>query len=124
MTAVTGSEFKGIRPASGALWVTGWHCLKSETATTEYLVESDGVDPRKISVGKKKRRILDALINAPMYCASPVRLSHYIMLLREENGLDIETEWFRNDPRTGRERFGVYVLKDKVTRIDRKGGQS
>ncbi len=117
MTVITGTESK-TRPAPGTLWVTGWHSLKSETAIAAFLVESEGADPRTIHVGKNKRRIVEALINNPMYCASPCRLSHYVMELREEQGLNIETEWYSNDPKTGRERYGVYVLKDKVTRID------
>ncbi|MBO9432568.1 hypothetical protein J7394_00015 [Ruegeria sp. R13_0] len=120
MAVHTGSEFKSERPPAGTLWVTGWHCLKSKLGTSEYLVESEGAEPRSILIGKNKKRILEALIDGPMYCASPCRLSHYIMLLRDDHGINIETEWFSNDPRTGRERFGIYVLKDKVTRIDRQ----
>ncbi|WP_170766480.1 hypothetical protein [Ruegeria lacuscaerulensis] len=124
MTAFTGSELKLDRPEAGTLWVTGWHCLKSETGMGEYLVESEGADPRTLHVSKNKRRVLEALIKGPMYCASPCRLSHYVQMLRDEQGLNIETEWYSNDARTGRERFGVYVLKDKVTLIDSQGVRS
>ena len=90
MTTITGSEFKMKRPAAGTLWVTGWHCLKSETGVAKFSVENDSADPRAIHVSRNKRRVLEALISGPMYCASPCRLSHYVQLLRDEHGLDIE----------------------------------
>ncbi|WP_216825754.1 hypothetical protein [Ruegeria sp. EL01] len=51
-------------------------------------------------------------------------MSHFIMGLREVQGLNIETERFSNDPATGRETYGIYKLLDNVTPVGGQGVRS
>ncbi|WP_171172692.1 hypothetical protein [Ruegeria sp. HKCCA0370] len=103
-----------------ALWVTAWRDLSPDTEPAEYRVTGESSETRNIWVSKKKRRMLDSLIDGPVHCASPCSLSHFVMGLRDEQGPNIKTIRFDNDPKAGRSRFGVYSLLDSVTRI---GGQ-
>ncbi len=104
-----------------ALWVTTWRDLPCKTEPAQYTVTDEAGETRKIRVSKNKRRIIDALVDGPVHCASPCRLSHFVMGLREEQGLNIETVWFDQDPKAGRARFGIYKLLDQVTRIEERG---
>lgn len=104
-----------------ALWVTTWRDLPNQMSAAQYLVTNEVGETRKIWVSKNKRRIVDALIDGPVHCASPCRLSHFVMGLRDEQGLNIKTVWFDNDPKAGRSRFGIYNLLDQVTRIEGRG---
>ncbi|MEX0328425.1 MAG: hypothetical protein AB3N07_06845 [Ruegeria sp.] len=104
-----------------ALWVTAWRDLPNQTVPAQYLVTDEAGETRNICVSKNKRRIVDALVDGPVHCASPCRLSHFVMGLREEQGLNIETVWFDQDPKAGRSRFGIYNLLDQVTRIEERG---
>lgn len=105
-----------------ALWVTKWRDLPPQTEPAEYQVTTEAGEIRQFWVSKNKRRLVDALIDGPVHCASPCRLSHFVMGLREDQGLNIETVWFDNDPKAGRTRCGIYKLLDSVTRID--GGEA
>lgn len=125
MTAFTGSKSNEDRPQRNTRRVLGWINLSNRTEPAEFEFTTPDGKCKTFWASKNKRRILEALILAPMYCASPCRLSHYVQLMRDELGEDfIETKWYSNDPATGRERFGVYALKYKVTRIVRQAVQS
>ncbi len=104
-----------------ALGVTTWRDLPHKTAPAQYTVIDEAGETRKIWVSKNKRRIIDALVDGPVHCASPCRLSHFVMGLREEQGLNIETVWFDQDPKAGHARFGIYTLLDQVIRIEERG---
>ncbi len=104
-----------------ALWVTTRRDLPHQTAPAQYTVIDMVGETRKIWVSRNKRRIIDALIDGPAHCASPCRLSNFVMGLREEQGFNIETVWFDQDPKAGRARFGIYNLLDQVTRIEGRG---
>lgn len=72
------------------------------------------------SVSKGNRVILDALLQRPLYCASPVRISDNVGILRNDYGVPIRLEMYDNDKATGRARFGVYFIGDGVRRIERR----
>lgn len=107
-----------------ALWVTAWRDLPPQTEPAQYQVTDCAGETRKIWVSKNKRRIVDALIDGPVHCASPCRLSHFVMGLREDQGLNIETVRFDKDPKAGRSHCGIYQLLDTVTRVDGQAVQS
>ena len=125
MTAKTSSEFTKGRPSRNTRRVLGWINLPNRNDPAEFEFVTDDGKRRTFWASKNKRRILEALMLDPMYCASPCRLSHYVQLMRDELGKDfIETKWYDNDPATGRERFGVYTLGYKVCRVNRQGVRS
>ncbi|WP_336042569.1 hypothetical protein [Pseudooceanicola nanhaiensis] len=70
-----------------------------------------------VYIGNKRQRVLEGLMRSPLYAASYVRLSDHVDHLKR-SGFDIETLMFRNDPETGRDTYGVYILRSRVTRID------
>ena len=68
------------------------------------------------------RIILDALLKQPVYCASPVRSSDRVCILRHEYGVPITKEMYENDAATDRAKFGVYFLDAHIVRLDGDGG--
>ena len=60
-----------------------WRDLPAQTAPAQYSVTNEAGDTRLIWVSKNKRRIVDALIDSPIHCASPCRLSHFVMGLKQ-----------------------------------------
>jgi hypothetical protein len=75
-----------------------------------------------ITLAKGNRIILDALLMQPVYCASPVRISDRVCILRHEYSVQIKKEMFKNDAATDRAKFGVYFLDGCVERLDDNGG--
>jgi hypothetical protein len=65
---------------------------------------------------------LDALIIQPVYCASPVRISDRVCILKRDYRVPITKEMFENDAATDRTKFGVYFLNCRVERITENGG--
>ena len=113
-----------LKPPKNTRRVSRWADLPDCREPAEYLVTDQSGNTRSIWVSKHKRQILEALMRAPMFCASICRLSHFIMGLREVQGLNIETERFSNDPATGRETYGIYKLLDNVTPVGGQGVRS
>jgi hypothetical protein len=60
--------------------------------------------------------VLDALLKQPVFCASPVRISDRVCILRHEYSVPIIKEMYENDAATDRAKFGVYFLGGKVER--------
>ncbi|WP_073333838.1 hypothetical protein [Wenxinia saemankumensis] len=71
----------------------------------------DGDKARHAVLSKRNRQVLDALRQGPVYCASPVRLSDKVLILKRDYGLDIETIRIDGDEEG---RFGVYRLVSAV----------
>ena len=66
---------------------------------------------------KRQRQIMDLLIAGPVYCASPVRISDVVHILKRETGLAVETEFYPGDSETGAGTYGVYFLTSRVRRL-------
>jgi hypothetical protein len=67
---------------------------------------------------KRRRQILELLMRGPVFCASTVRISDVVFVLKTKNGVDVKTECFPGDDMAGAGRFGVYYLHSSVARID------
>lgn len=91
--------------------------LPQDRRPATYTIANAGSDPINLTLDKRQRQVLDALMIGPVYSASPVRISDMVLLLREA-GVDIETLRFDGDPGTGAGRFGIYVLRSAVARSD------
>ena len=79
-----------------------------------YILARGGGAETKISVMKRKRQVLDLLMQGPVYCASPVRISDVVHILKRDTGLEVETKFFPGDPVVGSGNYGVYILKTDV----------
>lgn len=73
----------------------------------------DSGEEHYIILSKRDRQVLQAIIEGPVYCASPIRLSDSVLRLRRDHGVPIETETFTE--RDGEVlTFGVYFLTANV----------
>lgn len=79
------------------------------------LIENDEAAPFVEMFSKRKLQVLETFEKSPLYCASPVRLSDVVMILKRDHGVDIVTTYHTEvgvpDPAT----FGVYALKSRIS---------
>ncbi len=118
MTKFVRNFLPADRPPSNAKRIYRWADLPDATEPALFRITDPGHEPRVIGASKHKRQVLEGLMQHPLYAASYCRLSDQVLPLRRDDGVDIACEMYRNDPETGREKYGVYVLKSKVERID------
>ena len=71
-----------------------------------------------MALQKRQRQVVDLLIKGPVHCASPVRISDMVHILKHEHGIDIETEMYPGDEVTGTGSYGVYFLRSRVRCLD------
>ncbi|HCQ59831.1 MAG TPA: hypothetical protein DIU10_18315 [Sulfitobacter sp.] len=109
------------RPPANTLRVDKWSDMPKGTAPARYEVVAEDGTAKTFTLAKGNRIILDALIQQPVYCASPVRISDRVCILRRDYGVPITKEMYTNDTATDRAKFGVYFLSGTVRRID--GGE-
>lgn len=110
------------RPPSNALRVHAWRDLPKDRTPARYRITTDDGRTREITLAKGNRIILDALIIQPVYCASPVRISDRVCILKRDYRVPIDKEMFENDAATDRAKFGVYFLNCRIERIAGNGG--
>jgi len=113
---------KITRPPANALRVEAWRDLPQDGAAARYKVTSEDGGVSVITLSKGNRIILDALLKQPVYCASPVRISDRVCILRREYSVPITKEMYENDAATDRAKFGVYFLEGCVERLGDTGG--
>ncbi|MDD9726531.1 hypothetical protein PVV74_13760 [Roseovarius sp. SK2] len=102
------------KPPQNTQWIISRRDLPCRRGGAHYEVQHADGKRESITLSNRKRQVLDALVRNPIYCASPVRLSDIVLLLRNENGLNIETEFFQENDGIENTRFGIYVLVDEV----------
>lgn len=105
------------KPPANALRVNAWRDLPRDRTPARYEIAGpDGA--RAITLTKGNRIILDALLERPVYCASPVRISDRVCILRRDYGVPIDREMYEADPHTGGDKYGVYFIGAGVRRIE------
>ncbi|MDA8585565.1 hypothetical protein N9L47_04750 [Rhodobacteraceae bacterium] len=90
--------------------------LPPERAPASYVIGNVDKKPSAVTLQKRKRQIMDLLLQGPVYCASPVRISDIVHILKREIGLDVETKFYPGDKSTGSGDYGVYFIKSRVYR--------
>ncbi|GAB5447177.1 MAG: hypothetical protein Gyms2KO_20500 [Gymnodinialimonas sp.] len=105
-------------PPRNARRIYRWADLPSASKPAQYRVTDPGQEPRVITVSRRKRQVLEGLMQAPIFAASYCRLSDNVLPLRRDHGVDIACTIYNNDADTGRDRYGIYTLVSKVERID------
>jgi hypothetical protein len=93
--------------------------LPKNRAPAHYVITNDGDEPITVLLSKRRRQVMDLLKQGSVYCASPVRISDIVHLLKRETGVVVDTEYYPGDHETGAGTYGVYVLKSKVTLLDK-----
>jgi len=101
------------KPPENTRWIMGNHHLPQNYGKAEFLITNDGKS-KTITLEGRKRQTLGALMQNPLYCASPIRLSDNVSILKNEWGVDIHTEFYDDNSGPIPARFGVYFLKSKV----------
>lgn len=101
-------------PPENTRWIISRQDLPRRRGSARYEVHNADGARETITLSNRKRQVLDALMRNPIYCASPVRLSDIVLLLRNENGINIETDFFQENDGIENTRFGIYVLVDQV----------
>ena len=118
MSIITKNFIPTDRPPANALRVKRWSDMPKGTAPARYEIIGEDGTTMTVTLAKGNRIILDALIQQPVYCASPVRISDRVCILRRDYGVPITKEMYNNDAATDRAKFGVYFLGEGVRRID------
>ena len=114
------SDKPAEKPPANSQMIWGVKGLSSGREPREYEIHDNDGGVRLITLSKRIRQVLDTLMRGPVHCASPVRISDMVYLLREDYGLDIETKMYPGDPATGAGTYGVYFLRSDVRVIDRE----
>lgn len=120
----TDTEQKTKRPPAGTIRVMRVADLPRNRGLWTYEITNRNQPSFTAVFCKRQRQVLDLLMRGPVYCASPVRLSDTVFLLKRECGLDVHTEFYPGDTDTGSGAYGVYFLHSKVRRIGPKGGDA
>ncbi|MGR3510351.1 MAG: hypothetical protein ACU0CQ_11715 [Sulfitobacter sp.] len=113
---------KTTRPPANALRVEAWRDLPKDGAAARYKITREDGGITVITLAKGNRIILDALLKQPVYCASAVRISDRVCILRHEYRVPITKKMYENDAATDRAKFGVYFLDGCVERLGDTGG--
>jgi hypothetical protein len=106
------------RPPKDALRVHAWKDMSTETGPAKFEIPKADGSTKIITLSKGNRIVLDALIRQPILCASEVRVSDRVSILRNTYGVPITKKMYENDSVTGRAKFGVYFADKGVRRID------
>jgi hypothetical protein len=104
------------KPPANAQRVNAWHDLPLARDPARYRITNSNGETREVTLKQGNRQILEGLMCAPMYCASPVRVSDRVLTLKTEFGIAVETKDYEPENELSG-RFGVYFLISKVERI-------
>lgn len=88
--------------------------LPQERGKASYEIQNGDQKPKTVTLCKRQRQVLDLLIDAPVYCASPVRISDVVHIMKREISLDVDTEMYPGADVVGSGSYGVYFLKSRV----------
>lgn len=105
-------------PPRDAKHIRSWRDLPQTETRASYDLVSPTGEKRRISLKDGNRRVFEGLMQHPVFCASPVRLSDRVLILKRDFGVSIRTEMYSGDHATDSERYGVYFLDDDVIRVD------
>ncbi|KAA9005943.1 hypothetical protein [Histidinibacterium aquaticum] len=114
MTTEILKESRGIHPPSDTRWIMRRKDLPNTRAAGLYRLTDREGNETTSAISATYRQVLEALRRSPLYCASPVRLSDVVYVLKREHGADIETLFFEDDTNDPPSRYGVYVLHSQV----------
>lgn len=104
-------------PPSGTRWIMAARDLPQDRRLTYFRVtKSDGRE-QVLALEKRKAQVLQAIMRSPIYCASPVRLSDIVHILKRDYDIGIITEFYSDDSGPEPTRFGVYFLTDQVVNL-------
>lgn len=101
-------------PPQNARWIISNRDLPQQYQPAQFKVTKQDGRAFDLVVSKRKRQVLEALMKGPLYCASPIRLSDNVLLLRNEYDVAIATDFYTDDSGPISTHFGIYTLTDCV----------
>lgn len=103
---------KNIQQA--AQWIESRFSLSQCRARATFSLGSPDGGEQRIELQKRTRQVLETLIAHPIYCASKLRISETVRVLRHDYGVEIETVSFDDYADGEKVTFGIYVLRQHV----------
>lgn len=88
--------------------------LPQDRSVATYEIQNGDQKPNTVTLCKRQRQVMDLLLQAPVYCASPVRISDVVHIMKRDISLHVDTEMFPGDDVVGSGSYGVYFLKSRV----------
>jgi len=73
--------------SSTSRWIMSEPDLSGTGAKTTYCIDAE----TNITLAKRWQKMFETLRRGPVFCASPVRLSDAVFVLRSEYGVEIDT---------------------------------
>lgn len=108
------------KPPKNTRWIIGNHHLSQDHEQAAYRVSKPDGTNQVFVAAKRKRQVVEALRQSPLYCASPIRIGHYVDVLREELGEGvIATDWMKVTKPFPNE-CGIYRLVWPIEQLERK----
>lgn len=104
---------KNTYPPKNTLRVWSSRDLSQDRTLTRHRIRNSNGSVSTIVVKNRVGQVLNSLLDSPIFCASPVRISEAIRILRHELGVEIETQRFEGQ----NGQYGIYVLTCEVTPI-------
>ncbi|WP_299503246.1 hypothetical protein [uncultured Roseobacter sp.] len=89
-------------------WILSVRDLPQKRGLGRYSVEIPDGPTKQIITDKRKRQVIDAMLEGPLFCASTVRLGDAVFRLKQDHDFHTKTERLDN----GRK---YYALPGKVT---------
>lgn len=105
---------KDTIPPENARWIISNRDLPQKYGPARFQVTKEDGRAFGLVVSKRKRQVLEALMKGPLYCASPIRLSDNVLLLRNEYDVAIATDFYTDDSGPISTHFGIYTLTDSL----------
>lgn len=94
--------------------------LPQDRAIASYELRNGDDKPYIVHLCKRQRQVMELLMAGPVYCASPVRLSDVVHILKRDIGLVVDTEFYPGDKATGSGDYGVYFLKTRARKLEQR----
>jgi hypothetical protein len=95
-------------------WVMSRKDLPQNRTPAHFRITCKDGSVVEITLSKRKRQVLELLCRRKVFCASPVRISQFVCLLKHEDGINIFTEIFTEETSTECGKYGIYRLDDEV----------
>lgn len=114
-------KFQDKTPPANARRIFRVADLPKDRGAARYQITRRNGETSTVILHKRRRQILDLLRRGPVFCASPVRISDIVCILKHECGLEVETVFFPGEKVNGAGDFGIYFLRSQVTQLDGQG---
>lgn len=115
------SDFHRMKKHPEVKWVMSRKDLPRNRMPARYKVtRPDGTVVEK-TFSKRKRQTIELLCQSKVFCASPVRISQHVCLLKHEDNIDIFTESHKDKNNDEHGKYGIYRLEDKVEYLGEVG---